>query len=150
MAALLGEPTGSVVVHTVIGVPAPQVGQVERLTCYYRTPGGSDQAVVLTLSAFTDPVSASAQRGRNLAAEQSDTQAAQPVALGSAEASLLAEPDRWLLLVSHDRYTLTASMVAGLVPDQQVAPLLTDLAQRVLPTLNPTSRLTPTRLPDGS
>lgn len=142
MAALLGKPTGSVGVHTVLGVPSPQVGQLERLTCSYRMPGGGDQAVVLTLGAFTDPTAASVQRRRNLAAEQSGAQSAKPVSLGSAEATLVTEPNQKVLLIAHDRYTLTAGMADGVVADQQTEPVLTDLAQRVLPSLssNPNRR----------
>jgi hypothetical protein len=140
MAALLAKPTGSVGVRTVVGVPSPQVGQLERLTCNYQVPGVDGSGLVLTLTAFADPAAASAQRARNVAAEQSDTRAVRPGALGAAEATLLAQPGRRMLMVAHQRYTLTAILATGVVPDQHIEAVLTDLAQRVLPNLAPPTR----------
>jgi hypothetical protein len=135
MSALLGRPTGSVGMHTVVGVPAPSVGQRERLTCVYLNGG-----LTLTLGAFTDPASATAQRDRNIAVERTDSLAIAPAALGLARATMLTESSRRLLLVAYDRYTLTAAMAPGVVPDDQAGPVLTDLAQRVLPRLAPAQR----------
>lgn len=136
MAALLGKPNGSVGVHTVVGQPSASVSQLERLTCNYQPAGGPATGLVLNLTAFADPASAAAQRDRNVAAE-GDARASSPAALGSARATLLIEPDRRLLLVSYDRYTLSLGIAPGVVGDDQVEPVLTDLAQRVLPGLPP-------------
>ena len=136
MAALLGKPNGSVGVRTVVGQPSVSVAQLERLTCNYQPPGGPASGLVLTLTAFTDPPSAAAQRDRNVAAER-DARASSPAALGAARATLLTEPDRRLLLVSYDRYTLSLGIAPGVVADDQVEQVLTDLAQRVLPGLPP-------------
>lgn len=135
MAALLGAPTGSVGVRTVLGVPSPQVGQLERLTCNFQAPGRPGPALVLTLTAFTDATAATTQRDRNLAAERSDSRAAQMAPLGSARATLLTQSGRRMLMVANNRFTLTAGIAAGTVPDAAAEPVLTDLAQRVLPTL---------------
>lgn len=137
MAALLGAPTGSVGVRTVLGVPSPQVGQLERLTCHYQAPGRPGPALVLTLTAFTDAGAAAVQRDRNVAAERSDTRATRTAPLGTARATLLTQAGRRMLMVAHDRFTLTESLTAGVVPDAATEPVLTDLAQRVLPALGP-------------
>jgi hypothetical protein len=135
--ALLGQPTGSVGVRTVWGVPAPSVGMLERVSCGYQRAGQGAPAMQLGLAAFTDQPSAAAQRVRNVAAERGDTRADVPVALGDAKADLLTQPTRSLLMVDYDRYTVTASLAHGVVPDDQVAPVLVDLVRRVLPTLTP-------------
>jgi hypothetical protein len=137
MSALLGQPLGSVGARSVVGRPSPSVGQLERLTCNYSVPGRDAPALVLTVAGFTDPGAAAEQRGRNVAAEGPDTQASRQVGLGGAQATLLTEPNRTLLLVDYDRYTLTASIAPGVIPADQPEPVLTDLAQRVLATLVP-------------
>lgn len=138
MAALLGKPTGSVGVRTVLGMPSPQVGQLERVTCNYQAPGRPSPALVVTLTAFTDAASAAVQRDRNIAAERADTRAVRTTPLGTASATLLTQRDRRLLMVAHDRFTLTEGLTLGLVPDEAIEPVLADLAQRMLPTLGPT------------
>jgi hypothetical protein len=134
MAALLGRPIGSVGVHSVVGVAAPSVGQLERLTCNYQQ-GATVTGLALTLGAFADPSSAAAQRDRNIAAERADTLASAAAPLGDARATVLTEAARRMLLLAYDRYTLTETLAPGVVPDDQQTPMLTDLAQRVLPVL---------------
>jgi hypothetical protein len=136
MAALLGRPTGSVGVHTVRGVAAPSVRQLEKVSCSF-TPQGSGR-LTLTLGAFDDPTAAAVQRDRNIAAERSDTRSSAPAPLGIAQATLVEEQGKRLLMVAYERYTLTAALDDGVVPDGQAEPVLTDLAQRVLPALVPT------------
>lgn len=138
MAALLGRPSGSVGVHSVVGVAAPSVGQLERLTCTYQQ-GGRANGLTLTLGAFDDPTGAAAQRDRNIEAERADTLSAEPAPLGVARATVVTERAARLLMVAYDRYTLTVRLAPGVVPDDQQAPMLTDLAQRVLPGLPPGS-----------
>jgi len=137
MSALLGQPLGSVGTHSVVGQPSPSVGQLERLTCSYSVSGRDAPALVLTATGFTDPGAAAEQRGRNVVAEGPDTQAYRQVELGGAQATLLTESSRTLLLVDYDRYTLTASIAPGVVPSDKPDPVLTDLAQRVLANLVP-------------
>ena len=136
MAALLGRPSGSVDPHSVVGVAAPSVGQLERLTCSYRQ-GGKDTGLSLILSAFANPTAAATQRDRNIAAERADTLANTPEPMGDAKATVLTERDRRMLMVAYDRYTLTEALAPGVVPDGQQTPVLTDLAQRLLPGLAP-------------
>jgi hypothetical protein len=136
MSALLGRPTDSVGVRSVIGLPAPAVGQLERLTCNYQVRGGGD-GLSLTIAAFTDPGSAAAQRDRNIAAEHLDTVASTSAPLGEARATMLSQRSRQLLMIAYDRYTVTATMAPGVVADNQSGPVLTDLVQRVLPHLAP-------------
>jgi hypothetical protein len=40
-------------------------------------------------------------------------------------------------MVDYDRYTVTASLAHGVVPDAQDGPVLVDLVRRVLPNLAP-------------
>jgi hypothetical protein len=134
-AALLGQPTGSVAARTVGGVPAPSVGQLERLTCFYQR--GPMTLITLGLGAFADAGSADDQRLRNIAAERSETRAARPVSLGQAKALLLTETDATRLMVAYDRYTITAALPPGVVADGQDGPVLVDLVRRVLPALTP-------------
>lgn len=141
--ALLGQPTGSVAVRTVMGMPAPSVGILERVSCGYQRAGQGVPAMQLGLAAFDDRPSAAAQRLRNVAAERGDTRASSPVALGEATAVLLTQPTRSLLMVDYDRFTVTASLVHGVVPDDQVGPVLVDLVRRVLPTLAPPAARAP-------
>jgi len=145
-AALLGQPTGSVGVRTVLGVAAPSVGLVERMSCGYQRGQGAP-VLQLGLAAFRDAPAAEKQRVRNVAAERGDTRAATPVALGDARAVLLTQPTRSLLMVGYDRYTVTASLARGVVPDPQVGPVLADLVRRVLPTLVPAA--VPAPVPAG-
>jgi hypothetical protein len=145
--ALLGQPTGSVGVRTVWGVPAPSVGILERVNCGYQRAGQGVPAMQLGLAAFADQPSAAAQRLRNVAAERGDTRANVPVALGDATADLLTQPTRSLLMVDYDRYTVTASLANGVVPDDQVRPVLVDLVRRVLPTLAPPAAPAPPAVP---
>ncbi|HEY1970284.1 MAG TPA: hypothetical protein VGH89_20190 [Pseudonocardia sp.] len=140
MAALLGGPTGSVRVHSVIGVAAPSVGQLERLTCLYTQPGRPAPSVTVIIGVFADPTSAARQRDRNISAEGGDTRASAPAPLGAANATLLTEPARRLLMLAYDRYTVTAGLANGVLPDAEAGPMLTDLTQRMLPALTPPSQ----------
>jgi hypothetical protein len=137
--ALLAQPTGSVGVHTVLGLAAPSVGLLERVSCAYQRGGQPSQLLGLNLAAFSDPRSADDQRLRNIAAERGDTRSATPVSLGGAKALLLAERTGARLMVAYDRYTVTATLPPGVVADAQAGPVLVDLVRRVLPTLPPPS-----------
>jgi hypothetical protein len=141
-AALLGQPTGSVGVRTVLGVASPSVGLLERMSCGYQRGQGAP-VLQVGLAAFRDAPAADKQRMRNVAAERGDTRAATPISLGDTRAVLLSQPTRSLLMVAYDRYTVTASLAHGVVPDAQVGPVLADLVRRVLPTLAPAAAPAP-------
>lgn len=140
MSALLAQPVDSVTVRAIIGQPSPSVGQLERVTCNYTLPGRPTPQLVLTLSAFTTPEAAAAQRDRNLAAEGSDVRATEPAVIGAARGSVLREADGVFLLVAYDRYTVAEDIQPGVAPGGQDVPVLTDLAQRVLANLAPPGR----------
>jgi hypothetical protein len=133
--ALLGQPIDSLDAHPIVGLPSASVGQLERLTCTYTQAGHNQPILVLTVAGFTDPAAAAAQRERNLTAERSDTLTDKPVTMGTAHATLLTEPGHTLLFVAAGRDTLTADLTSGAVPSPQTEPILTDLAQRILPNL---------------
>lgn len=113
------------------------MGQLERLTCTYTyTQAGHNHPIlVLTVAGFTDPAAAQVQRQRNITAERSDTLDDKPVTMGTAHATLLTEPGHTLLFLASGRDTLTADLTSGVVSSPQTEPLLTDLAQRILPNL---------------
>jgi hypothetical protein len=140
-AGLLAQPTGSVAVHTMVGVPSTSVGLLERMSCGYQRngPGGraGDPMLQLGLAAFNDGSAADEQRLRNVVAERDDTRAAAPIALGEARAVLLTEPARTVLMTAYGRYTVTASLNHGVFPAAQEGPVLVDLVRRVLPNLAP-------------
>jgi hypothetical protein len=136
-AALLALPVGSLTAHGIVGVPSPSVGMLERLTCTYRRVNQQDPVLVLWMAAFSDAGSAAAQRERNLAAERGDTRAARDVPLGRARATLLTQPNQYLLMVAYDKYNITLTLPTGVVPDAQVEPVLADLARRVWPDVAP-------------
>jgi hypothetical protein len=135
LTALLGQPIDSLDAHPIVGLPSASVGQLERLTCTYTQAGHNHPILVLTVAGFTDPAAAQVQRERNLTAERSDTLTDKPVTMGTAHATLLTEPGHTLLFVAAGRATLTADLTSGVVPSPQTEPLLTDLAQRILPNL---------------
>jgi hypothetical protein len=127
LTALLGQPTDSLDAHPIVGLPSASVGQLERLTCTYTQTGHNHPILVLTMAGFTDPAAAQVQRQRNITAERADTLTDKPVTMGTARATLL--------FVAAGRDTLTADLTSGVVPSPQTEPLLTDLAQRILPNL---------------
>lgn len=142
-AALLAQPVGSLDASSVVGVPSPSVGMLERLTCTYRRVNQQDPVLVLWMAAFTDPGAATDQRDRNVAAERGDTRALKDVPLGRARATLLTQPSRYLLMLAYDRYNITLTLPKGVVPDPQVEPVLVDLARRVWPDIAPRAVATP-------
>jgi hypothetical protein len=89
------------------------------------------------LAAFTDPAAALRQRNRNTAAEARDTTTSHSFALGKASTTLLHQHRRHLLRLAYDRYTMTLDLADGIVPDQHIEPVLTDLARRIWPNLPP-------------
>jgi hypothetical protein len=139
VAALFAAPVGSYTDRTVVGVASPSVGMLEQLSCTYQRQdtGENSGPLVLRLAAFADPAAAESQRNRNIAAEADDTRSARPVMVGNAHATLLTQPRDYLMLLAYDRYTMTLDLARGIVPDQNVEPVLTDLARRVWPNLAP-------------
>src|ERR1700754_3152115 len=127
--ALLAQPVGSLGAHAVVGVSSPSGGLLERLTCNYRRSDRGAPVLVLALGAFTDPGAAARQRERNIVAERGDTRAARNVSLGDASSTLLTQPTQYQLLVAYDRYTLTLRLARGVIPDDQVEPVLADAAR---------------------
>ena len=136
-AALLAQPVGSLDSSSIIGVPSPSVGMLERLTCTYHRVNQKDPVLVLWMAAFTDAGAAADQRDRNIAAERGDTGASRDVPLGRARATMLTEPSQYVLMLAYDRYDITLTLPKGVVPDAQVEPVLVDLARRVWPDIAP-------------
>jgi hypothetical protein len=137
VAALLGAPVGSFSVQTVVGVPSPSVGLLERLTCSYQRAGERAPALVFWLNAFREPDAATRQQERNVTAERADTRASRPVLVGSATGTLLTQPTRYLLIVSLDRYLVTVSLARGVVRAEDVEAVTVDLVRRVWPNIAP-------------
>lgn len=149
MAALLGQPLDGVAVRTVIGQPAPSVGQLERVTCrYQRVPSGRQldsqgvgQAwagdVMIIMSAYGTREQARNQHATNVAAERSDARSASNLSIGSAPAVLLDERTQTVLMVVSGRSAVSVAVQGGVIAPNDTRAMLVDMAQRVLPNLAP-------------
>lgn len=139
ISALLGQPIDSVQAKAVIGVSAPAVGRLEKVTCLYRRTanrgGGTD--VELNLYAYTDEDAAFRHTSTNINAQRPESPASQDVVIGTARGALMTQRGQTALLVSSGRSALSMTMRTGVVPADQVNTVMLDLAQRVLPNLAP-------------
>jgi hypothetical protein len=146
MSALLGQPIDSIKAKAVVGVSAPAVGRLEKVSCLYRRSaakaGPTD--VDLILYAYTDSEAADHHTDTNIAAERANSHAVEPLSIGSARAVLLAEDGQSMLFVVNGRSAVCLTMRNGVVPDDQMRPIMLDLAQRVLPNLAPEPAAGPT------
>ena len=110
--------------RTVLGVPAPSVGRVQRTDCSYTVtdPHAPPLGVVLrmTVGRYRDPATARDQHDRNVANEAVGASDVRPVDLGAAAATIMQRGGESFLLVSYG--TLTVDL---------------DLVRRVLGRLNP-------------
>lgn len=139
MSALLGQPIDSIKAKAVVGVSAPAVGRLEKVTCLYRrsaTKAGPTD-VDLNLYAYTDAEAADHHTDTNIAAERASSHAAENLSIGTARAVMLAQDGQSMLFVVNGRSAVNLTMRNGVVPDDQMRPIMLDLAQRVLPNLAP-------------
>ncbi len=137
--ALLGQPIDSVQSRSVIGVSAPSVGRLEKVTCLYRrtaTRGGPTD-IQLSVYAYVDATSASRHTATNIRAERASSAAAEDLSIGSARGVLLDQRGQSHLLLSSGRSAIAMTMRNGVVPPDQSRVVMLDLAQRVLPNLAP-------------
>jgi hypothetical protein len=143
--ALFGLPVGSVTVRTVVGVPAPSVGRLQRLDCTYAVtdPTAAPLGVVLrmTVGLYRDSAAARDQHERNVADEQVGASGSRQPSLGAVAATLVQRGGESILLTCHDALTVDFDLAPRAEPLPPEA-LLTDLARRVL------SRLVPPRSGD--
>lgn len=146
MTALLGQPVDSITAKAVVGVSAPAVGRLEKVTCLYRrsaTKAGPTD-VDLNLYAYTDAAAADHHTDTNIAAERASSHASENLSIGTARAVLLAQDGQSMLFVVNGRSAVNLTMRNGVVPDDQMRPIMLDLAQRVLPNLAPETTPAPT------
>lgn len=157
MAALLGQPVDGVGSRAVIGLPAPSVGQLERVTCrYQRVSSGPANRfgapivaqsgpadVVIILTAYGTRAQARNQHSTNVAAERSDARSATELSIGSAPAVLFDEGEQDVLLVTTGRSAVSVALRRGVVTSAEPRAVLVDLAQRVLPVLPAETPATP-------
>ncbi|HWN31233.1 MAG TPA: hypothetical protein VNP03_00740 [Pseudonocardia sp.] len=139
MSALLGQPVDSVRVHTVLGLPAPSVSRLERVTCQYQRAGnrGAIPDVELILAAYGTRAAADKQLTTNAAAERYEAQSAENLSIGSARAVLFAERGKTVLMVNSGRSSVSMTMQNGVTRPNETRAVMVDLAQRVLPNLAP-------------
>lgn len=139
MSALLGQPVDSVSVHTVLGLPAPSVGRLERLTCQYDRPGhrAATPDLEMVLAAYSSRSAADKQLGTNTAAERFEAASSDSLSIGSARAVLFDERVKTVLMVSSGRSSITMTMQRGVVPAEYIRAVMVDMVQRVLPNLAP-------------
>lgn len=145
MSALLGQPVDSVQSKAVLGVSAPAVGRLEKVTCQYRrssNPGGPTD-VTLNLYAYTDAQAAEQHMATNIRSEKGTSRTVQESAIGSAPAVYLEQPGQALLFVTNGRSAVTLAMRDGVMPADQTRSIMLDLAQRVLPNLAPDATIEP-------
>jgi hypothetical protein len=139
MSALLGQPVDSIKAKAVVGVSAPAVGRLEKVTCLYRRSaakaGPTD--VDLNLYAYTDSEAADHHTDTNVASEKVNSHAVEQLSIGTARAVMLAQDGQSMLFVVNGRSAVCLIMRKGVVPDDQMRPIMIDLAQRVLPNLAP-------------
>jgi len=146
MSALLGQPVDSIKAKAVVGVSAPAVGRLEKVTCLYRrsaTKAGPPD-VDLNLYAYTDSQAADHHTDTNIAAERANSHSVDPLSIGTARAVMLAQDGQSMLFVVNGRSAVCLIMRNGVVPDDQMRPIMVDLAQRVLPNLAPEPAPSPT------
>ena len=137
--ALLGQPVDSVQSRSVIGVSAPSVGRLEKVTCLYRrtaTRGGPTD-IQLNVYAYVDAGAASRHTATNIRAERASSSAAEELAIGSARGVLLDQRGQSNLMVSSGRSAVAMTMRNGVVAADQTRAIMLDLVQRVLPNLAP-------------
>jgi hypothetical protein len=133
LGALLGLPLGSVSVRTIVGVPAPSVGQTERIDCTYGLGPGGPPLLSARAMAYADDEAARAQWQRNADVEDGTRKG---LPLGAATGLLIERPTEALLTIVYGRAT-----VSLLLPDRPFPggrsreQVLVDLALRVLPTI---------------
>jgi hypothetical protein len=140
-----------VAARAVIGLPAPSVGQLERVTCRYQRvatgPGNrfglpviaqrGPADVVLTLTVYGTRAQARNQHATNVAAERADAGSASNLSIGSAPAVLFDEDGQDVLLVTTGRSAVSVALRRGVVTSAEPRAVLVDMAQRVLPVLPP-------------
>jgi hypothetical protein len=132
---LFGLPVGSVAVRTVLGVPAPSVGRLQRTDCTYsvRDPNAPPLGVVLrmTVGLYRDTAAAREQHDRNVAEEQVGASGFRRPHVGAAAATFVHHEGESVLLTCYDTLTVDLDLAqrAGPLPPED---LLTDLVRRVL------------------
>jgi hypothetical protein len=137
--ALFGLPVGSIVVRTVLGLPAPSVGRLQRVDCIYALTGpdahGQPGPVLrMTVGLYRDRSAARDQHERNVADQRAGAVGTAQPALGDAAATVVQRDVEDVLLISLGVHTLDLDLPRGPVPLAPVD-LLIDLARRVLPRL---------------
>ena len=133
LGAVLGLPLGSVSVRTIIGLPAPSVGQTERIDCTYQLAPAAQPLLSVRAMAYTDDASARAQWQRNADIEDG-TRRSLPI--GTATSLLIERPTEALLTVVYGRGTVSLLLPNRPFPGgRSRQDVLVDLALRVLPTI---------------
>jgi hypothetical protein len=115
----------------ILGVPEPAVGLTARLACYYGIPDGKPRdvaAVLIELATYVDPAAAS-ERVRNIAdAERQDGSQVGDQVVGKDHAALVTSKDQRMLLGTLGKTTYRLIIRNGVVPDDKVGQVLSDLA----------------------
>ncbi|MGE3284995.1 MAG: hypothetical protein AB7J32_02695 [Pseudonocardia sp.] len=139
LVAVLGLPLGSVAVRTVVGVPEPSVGRVERVACRYTGIAGRVEGVTLlevNAGRYVDGDAAARQWTVNVAAVDGPMQ---ELRIGTAPAVVRVGPESSLLSVVYSDVAVTLALPPGApdAPGHTTADTLSDLAVRVLANLVP-------------
>lgn len=115
----------------IIGIPEPALGRTGKIDCYYGLAQGQQLAaapLVIGLSAYTDDATARGRVTDSVSAERQEGGAVSEVDVGKQKGSLVVTRDERLLLGSLGKTTFVVRLKPGVVPDDQVGPVLAALA----------------------
>lgn len=119
----------------ILGIPEPSLGRTARLDCYYGVPDDKPvaaAAVVIGLATYVDPATA-AQRVKDSAdAERQDGSQVGDQLVGKDHAALVTSKDERMLMGVLGKTTYVLRIKNGVVPDDKVGQVLSDLAQLAL------------------
>lgn len=123
-------------VRSVVGVPEPAIGRLERVTCQYglpeeALPAGQQVPLEVSVSVYADEAAATERVDTTIESERSAGAAPSTVPVGPVEGTLLVSSGRRLLVAASAEITLAITIAPGLV-DDRVADVLADLGGRVL------------------
>lgn len=128
-------------VRSIVGVPEPKIGRLERVTCHYglpdTAPAGQPAAVVpleVSVSVYADEAAAAERVGDTVQHERAGGASPATVAVGPAQGTVLVTADRRLLVASSGVFTVAVTLAPG-IADDRVAAVLADLGGRVLTTV---------------
>ena len=115
----------------IIGIPEPGIARTGKIDCYYGIPANkalADAIVVIGVSTYADDASAAQRITESVEAERREGAAVSDVEVGKQRGTLLTTPKELLLIGSLGKSTFVVRAKAGLLPDAQLATVLSGFA----------------------